>query len=204
MSLRGRNIKTKGPFRNHNFPKQIDSDELQIVLEKVRKGDSDAIETMILGHCRLALSIVNRYLSVFNINDSEDLDSAAIQGIVIAVNLIVKGRLKHNNPTGYIVTYIHQYITEYIYHSSVVYFPRRSRQIPIEIFHDSIGVENTCTLEIWDSVLSITENDIEKQILKLRSQDYTDSEIGEKLGLSRLKVFRIRHNLLDRWRRKNE
>ena len=202
MSLRGRDIKTKGPFRNHNFPEPIDSEELLKVLEKVRKGNSDAIETMILGHCRLAMSIVNRYLTIFHINNHEDLDCAAIQGIVVAVNLIVKGNLKHNNVTGYIVCYIHQYITDYIYHDTTVYSPRRKQPILIEVLDNSIGMETFNNFEIWDSLLSIANDDTEKQILKLRSKRYTDSEIGEILGLSRLKVFRIRHDLFNRWKRK--
>lgn len=184
-----------------------DEEKLEL-LKKVRAGDKVAIERMILSHVRLAISIVNRYVAVGGLYHlANDLDSAAMEGIVLAVNRVAEGGMaNHENVTGYIVRYIHNSIIRTAQHDSAIYVPRRQKDRIVEPLRNSIPGKdsqlNIQQLEFWDLIDSLTDDDLEKRILKLRSKGHTDAEIGELIGLNRLQVLRIRTDLFRRFKRK--
>lgn len=207
MSLHGRKI-DQSPVRHRPFfgeyPQRISEEDMPRILELVRKCDKDAMDQMAVGHIRLAISIVNRYISVYNLKYyAHELDSAAFEGIVVAVSKIASGKLTHDNATGYIVKYTHQYVSNCARNSSVVRFPRTAKRRSIEpLPNEILGKSETDMIDAWDLVENISTNDTEKRILKLKIEGCTDFEIGAQLGLSRLKVLRIRGNLLKRYQKK--
>lgn len=185
-----------------------DEEKLEL-LKRVRKKDPIAIEKMILCHIRLAISIVNRYTSSGLNYLAEDLDSAAIEGVVTSVNHISTGRMAdHNNVTGYIVKNVHYFIIRAIQHEAAIYVPRKHPNKTVGLLPDVSPAKDSQLsiqeLEIWDLVNSLTDDNLEKGILKLRSEGYTDAEVGELVGLNRLQILRIRRDLLRRYKRKEK
>lgn len=179
------------------------------LLRKIREGDQAAIDKMILCHIRLAISIVSRFVGVRGYNHYiNDLDSAAMEGVIVAVNQVAMGRMaNHDNITGYIIIYIRQFVTTAAMCSSAVYTPRNKKTKAKRASYFSEISEKDSQLssqefELWDTIESLIDNDIEKEILKLRQDGHTDSEIGKLIGLSRLQVLRIRHDLSQRYQRK--
>ncbi len=201
-----------------DYPQKLEPDILMALLKKVRENDSAAIETIILHHVRLAISIVNRYIAIYSCNYlGDDLDSAALTGLVEAVNNVAKGRMtNHDNIGGYITDYVNHALSNCLRHSSTVYFPRdaeRKAILPLteRLGHWDIGKENSnmCvniekTSELIEELSTITENVLEEKILKLRGKGYNDSEIGTRLGLSRLVVLRIRSKLKTRYQKREK
>ncbi|GAI04417.1 unnamed protein product, partial [marine sediment metagenome] len=166
-----------------------DAEKLDL-LKRVRKNDKAAIEKMILSHIRLALSKVNCYVGVNHFIN--DLESAAMEGVVIAVNQIANGKMAdHDNVTGYIVAYVRRYIHDAIRHNPVIYTPREQKDKLCHTLIESRYKKNRDPqlsiqeFELWDSVESLIENDLERKILKLRWSGYTDTEIGKRIKLSR-------------------
>ncbi len=186
---------------------RTDSEKLEL-LKKVREGDKVAIDKMIFSHILLALSITNRYKGTRGLNSyGHDLSSAAIVGVVTAVNQIAKGKMiNHDNVTGYIVIYVRQFIADAINHYPTIYTPRRKNNEIVKPLSDSLSRRDSQSsiqeLETWDLIDSLTDNETEKKILKLREEGYTDDEVGNLVGLSRSQVFRIRHDLFQRYQRR--
>ncbi len=187
----------------------LDDDEKLKLLKRVREKDPEAIEKMILSHIRLAFSIVNRYISVFP-HFVKDLDSAAMLGIVIAVNKIAQGSMAaHNNVTGYIVINVNYAVRGEIQKSFVIRAPRNKKVVKVTNDLRQGGMLRHSQLsnqlyEIWDTVDSLTEDQLEKQILELRGEGHTDVEVAEFLGLTRSSVTRIRQSLFKKYKRKEE
>ncbi len=195
-------------LRHLNFEILDDEEKLKL-LKRVRVGNSEAIEKMILGHIRLAFSIVSRYVNSFPYF-VDDLKSAAIMGVVIAVNKIAKNSMdSHDNVTGYIVINVNYVIRREIQNNLAIQSPRNKKVLlvtsgvswNVRTRHSQLSSQ---LYEIWDSVDSLTEDQLEKQILELRSEGHTDNEVAEFLGLSRSSVTRIRKNLFEKYRRKEE
>ncbi len=184
-----------------------DEEKLEL-LKKVREGNKVAIERMILSHVALSISIVNRYIGVGTLKYlANDLDSAAMIGIVFAVNRVAEGKMaNHDNITGYIVKNVHSSIIKAIQHSDTIYVPRRQQNKIVECLYASIPRKDSQLsiqqLEIWDLIDSLTDDDLEMGILKLKSEGRTDTEVGELVGLNRLQVLRIRSDLFRRYKRK--
>jgi len=184
-----------------------DSEKLDL-LSKVRKNDRAAIDKMILCHIRLAISIVGRFVSINNFNHYiNDLDSAAMEAVTVAVNQVAAGKMtNHDNITGYIIIYVNQFITAAAARSLAVYTPRNRKIRNFKSLYLEIPDKDSqlCSqeFELWDTIESLINNDIEKEILKLRRDGRTDLEIAELTGLSRLRVLRIRRSLSQRYQRK--
>lgn len=185
-----------------------DEEKLEL-LKKVREKDPIAIEKMILCHIRLVISIVNRYVSSGLNYLADDLDSAAIEGVVTSVNRVAEGKMAdHDNVTGYIVKNVHYFIIKAIQHEAAIYVPRKHSNKTVEFLPDVLSAKDSQLsiqeLEIWDLVDSLTDDNLEKGILKLRSEGHTDAEVGELVGLNRLQILRIRSDLLRRYKRKEK
>ena len=192
-------------FSLQDYPQKLEPKVLTVVLKKVRENDKTAIETMILHHVRLVISIVNNYIATYNCDHlGDDLDSAALIGLVIAVNNVAAGRMaEHENIGGYIVTNINNALSNCLRGDSTVYFPRDAERKRIFTLADSIA---NCdeTIGLFEELAAVTTNTLEKDILELRRKGYIDSEIGTRLGLSRLAVLRIRSKLKTRFQKREK
>lgn len=184
-------LKRTTPFYN------LKNADPKILLKNVEAGDKEAFDKMILGHTRLAVSIVNscirKHRIIFLV---DELDGAAFEGIVVAVDRIRKGHLSHDNFTGYIIYYIHEYIKKLLNR----HFRLRCQQEEEEpVWYLERVSENFEELvDLWDQISKITKTDFEKQVIELRSQKYTDKEVAEKLNVTITTVAHTRHKLKKR------
>ncbi len=177
-----------------------DADKL-ILLARVRAGIPDAIEKMIMCHLRLAVSLANRYVSVYGLRFcADDLDSAAYIGVVEAVNRVAKGNmLNHDNITGYIVNYIHQNVSNAADNSVAIHTPQRKRNkikenMPLQMEGHN-AQQTTELMETWEAITSIARNSVELKILELKRGGNSDEMIGCLLGCSRGWVTKLRRIL---------
>ncbi len=207
-----------------DYPQKLEPDELAVLLKKVRENDNAAIETMILHHVRLVILIVNKYIATYHCwYLGDDLDSAALTGLVTAVNNVAAGRMAdHDNIGGYIVDYVNNALSNCIRHNSTVYFPKEAERKNIIslskklkfFFRDAddyVALDKRCSekntfnmLELEEELNVVTTNTLEREILELRRKRYNDSEISTRLGLSRLVVLRIRSKLKTRFQKREK
>lgn len=178
------------------------------LLGRVREGDSDAIQRMILSHIRLIGVVVNSYTPTYRYYVS-DLDSIAMLELVTVVNSIAAGKMaNHDNITGFILVKLKSKIAREIGNSYIVPTPRKKKTTLTETLIKAVPGRdsqlNNQSVDIWDSVVSLAQNQLEKQILELRGEGHTDAEVAEYLDVSRPTVRRIRVNLFRKYKQKEE
>lgn len=180
------------PFATANLKGPLTTEEKILV---VKTGQW---ELLIESHMRLACSIAGRYVRFGG--NSDEMVSAAMLGIVEAVDRFKKGEVDHDNVTGYIIHYIHQHCTRTLQQDCLIPIPRPSRKkIIICPITDAVIAPDEKISELYEVIESITETEAEKMIVFLRQQGYSDYEIAERLNLVRSTVTRIRQRLLERY-----
>lgn len=221
MSLTGKTIKGQGGgycriLSTRNFPVKIEDERKLELLKLIREGSVEAKNELILGHVRLAVSIVDRYIGNFGCKFlDEELDDAAIVGIVVAVNRIEQGHLKHDNVTGYIVMFIHNHVSSYLRKSFIVPMPRGhpyKRNISIHSSRNdrdknydpwARDTNPGALLEVKDLIDCSIRNEQERRVVDLKIAGYTDKEVAKIMDMAQVTVFRIRQTLKTRFERLN-
>lgn len=150
-------------------------------------------------HMRLGCAIAGRYVSLGG--NSDEMVSAAMLGIVTAVDRAKKGLLKHDNVTGYIIHYIHQNCAEALRLDCVIPIPQHndSKIITCPITDNNIEATETRLGELYEILEHITYTEVEKDVIFLRQQGYTDTEVANNLNISRSTVTKTRKRLLKRY-----
>jgi DNA-directed RNA polymerase specialized sigma subunit len=163
--------------------------------------------SLIEQHLGIAKKITGYYIvkySAYHLRD--DLNSAAVEGVVTAVDRIERGLVEHDNYNGYICYYIHQFLGKEIRKNQFMVPPQRSTQptccsleLPIAI--DDPAIEISDTMEALS--VAINGDGLHRRIVDLRIKGFTDGEIGEILGVKRLVVQRAKTHLHNIWRELN-
>jgi len=218
LKSNSRGRQTEFRFRTQYRPKDLgdleilEDDAKLKLLKRVRAGDLNAIDRMIMSHIRMVLGIVNRHLHNCP-HYAYDLDSIVMLGVVNCVHKIADGAMAgHDNVTGYIVQYTHGLIQREIGKSYVVPTPRSATNIVTKsldlTYHTSdmakLNDDGPTFIDLRDSLEHLARNRREQRILELRGKGYTDHEVGEILGVSQWTVRRIRLELYHRFRQQQK
>lgn len=161
----------------------------------IERGDhSLLIET----HMRLGCSIAKTYVAYGG--DVDEMNSAAMLGVVYAVKRLP---MEHENPTGYISKFVHQFCAEALRTDRSIPIPR-GQSGPMTI--TSNGTETSKDMpyaEIKEILSTLPKSDREIAVLLLLSRGYSIIEIAGKLKISQPTVSRTRQILLTRyWRQR--
>lgn len=210
MSLTGRTIKGRGEgyrriLSTRNFPQKIEDERKLELLGLIRVGNKKAKDELILSHIRLVVSIVDRYISNFNCRYlADELEDAAIEGLIVAISRVEQGCLKHDNVTGYIVIIVHRYVSDCLRKSSLIPAPRGHifRQ-GIPIHEGSVSCNPGEMSEIRDLIDCSIRSKKERRVVDLKIKGFTDKEVGEIMDIPQTAVFRIRQTLKTRFERLN-
>ncbi|KKN01676.1 hypothetical protein LCGC14_1125410 [marine sediment metagenome] len=181
------------PFALQNLAQPLDDEE------KINVLKTENWNLLTESHMRLGCSIAGRYVRLGG--NSDEMVSAAMLGIAVAVDRIKKGIITHVNVTGYIIHYIHQQCIETLRLDCVIPVPQNNDTKIIRCpFTDSnSGLTTTNIGELYDTIEYITHTELEKDIVFLRQQGYTDIEVADNLGIGRSTVIRTRKRLLERF-----
>lgn len=187
------------PFSTVKLPPPLLPSEVLILKSKVIAGDTAAREELIMTHMRVAFSIAGKYAK--HGASSDDMTSAALEGVVSAVDKIAEGVLEHDNVTGYICSYVHRYCTNFIDHNSVVYVPRSQKNKPIVQSLPDVPDSECFDMVVFDDLIEkITKSELDAKVIEFRRQGYTNQETADKIGVSCATVIRTRQSLLKRYR----
>jgi len=194
-------------------------DEIPSLVAKIRTQDKAACDYAVLGLTVLGLQIVGRYLAVMQSDRlADDLAGAALEGIVDAIHRVSTGEamIEHENLRGFVVETIHRFVSEELDRVTLVRVPGRSKrrflaadenfvepqQVSFgdpSIVRRHVTTAGVADVEIRELLDRVIENDQQREIIKLRQEGLTDTEIAETLGLSKTSVFVIRRDLETRF-----
>ena len=182
----------------------LTEDQLIEQVKKLKQGDKEAQEKIVLGHLNLAVSIASRYANQFPNKISVDLAGEAMQAMCSAVNRVRRGYSmeKHNNITGFIVKSIQGHLMNYI-KSDFVIVPvindleadRRSlaNMIPIHdpVQFKDIGGKDPYSLMYFNEILESPRlTKLEKEIIIGRLNGDTIRELSISLDISTTQISR--------------
>lgn len=213
VKARGRAI--QHPFYKLELPDAIAEEEKPELILEIRAGNVAAAHYVILSHVRMMLSIVGRYMACLdNQSKSDDLVSAAVEGLCHAVGKIKEDGLPHDNLTGYLVETMHTYISTAIERFPTVRVPGRSKRrhqkfLPTPVTseltdavieqHFDRRINSSSQMEADEMVEKIVQSPRERAIIEYRIEGYKDAEIAKLIGLGTTTVFVIRNTLQERF-----
>jgi hypothetical protein len=176
---------------------------------------------MIEGNMGLVIIRVNAYLRKCpNMSHyREDLISAALGGLCEAVTSMQDSKdAEKVNPTGYIYTVIDQAMTKDADEESTIKIPQRTQQKAREAKKPIdkpcfVGPKTQKTafsrlkerdfhrpIEIREELFASCEGDLDRSIIGMYLEGYTDTEIGNMLGMHRLNILKARNAVFDRFK----
>lgn len=212
MFLLGKKIKgisITHPLATDLPPQMSDERKLELIT-KLLTGDLSAVEELVRGHLRLAIHIAGQY-AAYTKNKAHDLVSEAILAIIIACHAIADGEVTDDtNYPGYIIVQIHSRLSRYLEKDHLIPVPRatvRLKKSQGEVLkaptreHSEFDKEysHLTTFEIKDVLDTVIRNDLERQIIDLRSQSMVDREIADVLKISVSKIAAIRAAVEERF-----
>lgn len=193
------------------FPEKLEPSILESLTLKSEQGDESATMELFNGHARLAVAIASQYAKRMR-SKSEEYVSVAFAALAQAAQWISEGRISSHsprNPTGYICTTIHSFLSDFISKDAQVtvskYLLQKLELDPDDFFallDYSIEVDGDIGFNFQHLheclVLSI-KTPIEQLIVELRVGGHTDDEIAERLEMSKSNVRKIRMALYERF-----
>lgn len=206
-TYRGYSRSIKCYFSDLKLPKQIESEELEILVTRLKSGDQSVAVEIINGHIRLAIDIATRY----SLRDGDDIVSAAMYGVCQAVQW-APTRLHDLNITPYIVATVHRFISDSHTENDVVHTPKgvekmifnylswvpeRNEDCDIFIDDNERGPDTLIPVsydDFFDTNNAIADLNLPRDhalALKLRLEGYTHKQIGQKLEIKKRDVTRI-------------
>lgn len=164
--------------------------------EKLECRDKDK---MILSHVGLVYHLVDQYIRHYPdlLCYKEELESVGLGAVVIAVNRIAT----YDNITGYIVKCVRGAILDAIAAKSLIKTPRGIKALKSYPLTDPVNKKGDNSNETLEAIVSCCDGR-DFEIVKLRLSEQSDRQIAKQLGLSRLRVFRLRKSLQKRYREK--
>lgn len=179
-------------------------DELKEKIEDLKKDYSAAKRNAIaIGLLRLSMSVVSGMASF--VKDSDDLVGETFENLIEILDGIAKEELcKHENYAGYITFSLRARLVRYTLENHVIRVPQSellkdtaSYPVVEATDYEAVVTENFDEQLFFEEVcVGLTESEI--TVLKLRLEDWSDSEIALQMGVSRQTVFRTRKGIGDR------
>lgn len=198
---------------NSSFPKPLDKDEENSLVERMSQGDKDAKMQLIEHNMRLVAHIVKKYSSTA---EADDLISAGSIGLIKALNSysIEKGAS------------LSTYAARCIENEILMLLRANKKHISVDSLDDSLGtdaddndislmdtipqkdedgvffkVNNSILMETIDKIMRSKLNEREYFVVKYRyglnnSPAYTQREVADKLNISRSYISRIEKKAL--------
>ena len=200
--------------------------EIEQMASKLREGDASQISALIECHIKLAYQISKRFINSYP-KKKDDIIAAAFYGLSKAVNWAYEGRLYDDGITKYIQVTVQRHIRDFLETDHKINIPRKTFKRLIElnetiefvpvivpINHDTENENEDFYLEdyqenvtdqyvqhykIFEELFFILKlTDIERQIVELRLDGYTQAEIGQKLNRTQQSIQQILKGIQDR------
>jgi hypothetical protein len=191
---------------------------------RVVAGDEAAIEEMILSNMPMVTKKVADYLESYpQCNHlKEDMLSQGYVGLVKGVRAMVNQTTDKNlNPTGVMSKYIHYELGELFDLEAAIRVPQRTwlrkrrkgEEITVATKEFSMTVEDVlerdgtrdprALVDLIDEIYGCCENDIEKEIIRLRMEGRGDNDIADILGLPKTTTYMMRRGIYARFLERN-
>jgi hypothetical protein len=178
--------------KNVTTPPQITKERCDVLVVKLKEGDTSVSEELILGHIRLSVYIAGLY-SNFAAKKSRDLVCESLLALVQGTEKASKGGLKNNDFTSYVAFKMHKACGNFVYNDCLIRIPISTRClkglkdqeiIPEQELPNRVNV-STLSLMILDETLrNAIKTEQEMEIISLKKLGYNQQEVADILDMS--------------------
>lgn len=191
------------------LPREIDATRLAELTERLRAGDWGAVDEIVTGCMRLAISIASQY-AAHAIEKANDLVSEATLGIVEGCHLASIGEMEGDDLKKFLVAKIHGRLTAFLRRDHLVKVPYSTNRdsgfaVPVPKIHGIVHAAGAAgrpwhvpldTIELLE--MSAT-TDQERAVVAMRAAEMVDREIADALHISLGRVAQIRDGIISRY-----
>lgn len=161
-------------------------------LKELENGNLDVIETVVLGHSRLAMKIASGYARPGIVGD---LPSVAILALVEGCHNVINGHDCKGNLTGYLISVVHSKCYRFFCEDRLIRVPMSAitkvKEAP-KIQHLGAHTKPQTNLkEMKETILNCCSTARERQIIRLKQFGFTTKEISGIFGISTQFISRI-------------
>jgi RNA polymerase sigma factor (sigma-70 family) len=180
--------------------KRLPDNEIEGYVQRLKSGSYEARDALIESHVPLVLAIAKNYLNRFP-NLREEIISVAKENLSRKIEKIRLGEsLTSNNNIGAFINKSTSLAIRHFLREQMLRSQRKNilneyfqRKAPSLVFNEAL------TRLVIDEIMgSQLFSDLEKRLIELRIQGYTDEEIAEQMHMSQQRVCRVRNQLKNR------
>lgn len=184
------------------LPKRVDPSDIEQLVDNIQKGNEDSRQQLINGYIRLVYAITSKFGRYYP-QYQEELKAVAESNLVDKLEKIKKGKIR-------LVNYnIGAYINSSTVHALRNFITKQAKLALLEHdlweeLKDSLDLTFSpavYNLYLNDILTSSTFTEIEKQIVKLKIEGYTDSEIATTCSVSQPHITTIKNGLKEKIRK---
>lgn len=217
--------------KDNSIPKMLSPERLAYLTGRLRSGEivHDEREELARGFIRLALKIAASY-AARRPQKGDDFASAALFGIAYAIET-AREKLEDDNITGWIIANIRRFLRQFYERDHIVRTPARTyhhkKTHGVEMVTTSVitmddreinAGANNRKASTYHRIRNVSggysdlreildksaRDEVDRDILKLRSQGYNDVEISSMTGISKSTINARRAEMETRFDRLNQ
>ena len=162
------------------------------------------MQEIVLTHHKLVYTTAKRYAAAVP-HKHDDIISAGNLGLVIGAQAVADGKCKYDDPVPFLISRIKFAILRFLRHDHLIRIPETSfarEHIEAPVMHEyNEHIIGRTFMPIGQIIKDIPLTDIQRQVMKLMVEEYTQAEISTKIGLS---LGTVKHIIKDVRRITNE
>jgi len=171
-----------------------DDEKILELISQIRAGNEEAERQMFHGHLRLAIFIAGQYaMRVPTFTD--DLAQEAMMALMMAIKDIPQ-KLKDDR-------FITSFLTQKVHGKLYTFLRKQLKKLIYDTTITEMGsilmklkeYRKNRSRDMFQEIKDYLQDDREKEIIALRLAGYNDVEIAEKLGLTKMRISQIRHQI---------
>lgn len=201
-------------------PPTIEEAILISLVEKLKAGDVQVIEKIVLSHVQIAQQLAVNWAKRVHA-PIDEIEAEALYLLTVAVTAAITG-LQDNNIGPYINTYINRGLLNFCYRTrrisasydklkknKIAHVPLfisfnaesvfKDFEVEDPIMIDRKGISNNNMLDMLQILTDVLVDDRERAIVRLRMSGDVDREIAIKLGVSDERIRQIRADIETRF-----
>ena len=182
----------------NDLPPQISKEEMQKLVVRLKAGDRSVINTLVLGNMKIAVYIAGLYRR-YAINKEKDLVSEAYLALLKATHKAAEGALTDDNYIRYAAFRIHRACGNFVVVDKLIKIPETSKWrkslkdemiLPEEDIPNKVNVSPLTQMILDETLENSITTLLQQEIVDLRREGYTQTQISKILNIHRLVVTR--------------
>ncbi len=178
--IRGRSVNVQIPYTS-----KVSDEQIENLASRLRGGDNSVVEEIVKAHVQLIAKIAGQYQG--------NPDESFAIGLLAAVETCSHAdQMYDNRITGFIVSRVHTALKQH-------QRQRIKQSVEKQVHADKVCTHPFGLVDVDECLEKSVMSTLEKGVLSLLRQGFTESESAKQLGVSQMTVNRAKANIEERF-----